>query len=181
MLTNIKLNLQEIEAMLYFWHACKDKEKVSEKYLSGIAAMPGVSLCYDKEFDGESLRKVLSSITNRERLSHLTKSEGRFWTNNMWMMEDLEFTDRMAKPLKVLNIDSLLDELKGLPGSDKYEELEVFFSPWHFDEYLIKGNKLVINFFKVKPDDSRDSIAYIDGIELKDYIKTRLEELLRQA
>jgi len=85
MLTNIKLNMQEIESMLYFWHACRDKEKVSEAYLDSIAAMPGLSLCYDKEFNAESFRKVLSSITNRERLSNLNKKEGRFWSNNMWM------------------------------------------------------------------------------------------------
>ena len=180
MLTKVKLNLQEIEAMLYFWHACKDKEKISEKYLTEFAAMPGISLCYDSEFDAESVRKVLSAITNRERLSHMTKSEGRFWSNNMWMMEDLTITDKMAQPLKVLNVDSLVDELKHLPGSDKYDEIEVFFSPLHFDEYLIKGNKLVVNFFKVKPDDSKDT-AYIGEIELKDYIKTRLEELIKQA
>lgn len=180
MLTKVKLNLQEIEAMLYFWHACKDKEKVSEKYLTEFAAMPGISLCYDSEFDAESVRKVLSAITNRERLSHMTKSEGRFWSNNMWMMEDLTITDKMAQPLKVLNVDSLVDELKDLPGSDNYDEIEVFFSPLHFDEYLTKGNKLVINFFKVKPDDSQD-IAYVGEIELKEYIKTRLEELIKQA
>lgn len=180
MLKKIKLNLQEIESMLYFWHACMDKEKVSEKYLTEFAAMPGIAHCYNNEFDAESVRKVLSAITNRERLSHMTKSEGRFWTNNMWMMEDLEFTDRMAQPIKILNVDSLVNELKDLPGSDKYEELEVFFSPMHFNEYIIKGNKLVVNFFKVKPDDSKD-IAYIGEVELKDYIKTRLEELIKQA
>jgi hypothetical protein len=180
MLTNIKLNMQEIESMLYFWHACRDKEKVSEAYLDSIAAMPGLSLCYDKEFNAESFRKVLSSITNRERLSNLNKKEGRFWSNNMWMMEDLGYTDMMANPLKVLNVDSLVGELKDLPGSDKYDELEVIFSPLHFDEYIIKGNKLVVNFFKVKPDDFKD-IAYIDGVEIKDYIKVRLEELMKQA
>ena len=180
MLTHIKLNLQEIESMLYFWHACHDKEKVSEVYLDSIAAMPGLSLCYDKEFNAESFRKVLSSITNRERLSNLNKKEGRFWSNNMWMMEDLGFTDGMAKPLKILNIDSMVDELKDLPGSDKYDELEVIFSPLHFDEYIIKGNKLVVNFFKVLPDDPKD-IAYIDGVVIQDYIKVRLEELMNQA
>lgn len=45
---------------------------------------------------------------------------------------------------------------------------------------VIKGNKLMINFFKVTPDDSK-AIAYIDGVELKDYIKTRLKELMQQA
>jgi len=95
-------------------------------------------------------------------------------------VDDLGYTDMMANPLKVLNVDSLVGELKDLPGSDKYDELEVIFSPLHFDEYIIKGNKLVVNFFKVKPDDFKD-IAYIDGVEIKDYIKVRLEELMKQA
>lgn len=177
MLQNIKLNLQEIESMLYFWHACNDKEKVSEVYLNEIASMPGLSLCFDDEFDGESVRKVLSAITNRELLSQKTKKEGRFWNNNMWMMEDLEFTDMMVKPVKILNVDSLVEELKDAPGSYKYNELEVIFSPLHFDEYIIKGSKLIINFFRIKPDDFQD-IAYIDGVELKEYIKAHLEELL---
>lgn len=123
------------------------------------------------------MRKVLSAITNRERLSHMTKSEGRFWGNNMWMMEDLTFTDSMAQPLEVLNVDSLVDELKNLPGSDKYDEIEIFISPLHFDGYLIKGNKLVVNFFEVKPNDSQDN-AYIGDVKLKEYIKNRLEELI---
>ncbi len=178
MLTNIKLNMQEIESMLYFWHACNDKEKVSEVYLNNIATMPGLSLCYDEEFNAESVRKVLSAITNRELLSQKTQKEGRFWNNNMWMLEDLEFTDMMVKPLKILNLDSLVDVFKDSTGSDKYDELEVIFSPLHFDEYIIKGNKIVINFFRVKPDDFKD-IAYIDGVELKDYIKNRLEELMQ--
>src|SRR5690606_21586499 len=122
-------------------------------------------LCYNSEFDAESVRKVLSAITNRERISHMTKSEGRFWSNNMWMMEDLTFTDRMAQPLKVLNVDSMVDELKDLPGSAKYDDREVFFTPLHYDEYVIKGTKLVVIFFKVKPDDSKDT-AYIGEIEV---------------
>ena len=36
MVQGIKLNLEEIESMLYFWQATNDKEKVAETYLHEI-------------------------------------------------------------------------------------------------------------------------------------------------
>lgn len=122
MVKRIIVNLEEIEGMLYFWQATKDKEKVSESYLHELAGVPGLSATYDAEFTRESVRKVLSAITNRERLSSTTPKEGRFWNNNMWMMEDLGYTDAMAKPLKKLNLDSLVGELQG-QGSNDAEEI----------------------------------------------------------
>ncbi|MDD2586053.1 MAG: hypothetical protein PHT79_04425 [Syntrophomonadaceae bacterium] len=180
MIKNIKVNLEEIESMLYFWHATGEKEKVGEVYLNDVAAMPGLSACYDDEFNAESVRKVLSAITNREMLSEKTKKEGRFWNNNMWMTEDLEFTDMMVKPLKLLNLESLVAELQQVKGNDKYEKLEVVFSPLHFDEYIIKDNKVIINFFRVKPDDFEETVATIDGKDIKEYIKEKLVELLQK-
>lgn len=173
---NIKLNLEEIEAMLYFWHATSEREKVAESYLAEVASMPGLTAAYEDEFNAESVRKVLSAITNRELLSQKTKKEARFWTNNMWMMEDLGFTDMMVAPLKKLNLDSLVGELAGAPGSDRYNEVEVVFSPLHLDEYLIAGNKLIINFFKVSPAD--EDAATIGGKDIEEYIKEKLVELL---
>ena len=175
MLKRIKLNMEEIESMLYFWQASKDREKVSEQYLNVIAAMPGLSCSYDNEFNGESVRKILSAITNRELLSDKTQKEGRFWNNNMWMMEDLSITDMMVKPLKKLNIDSLINELTDV--NSKYEEIEVIFSPLHVDEYIICKNRLVINFFKVMPNET-ESTATIDNMELKLYIKSKVLELI---
>lgn len=175
MLKRVKLNMEEIESMLYFWQASKDKEKVSEQYLNELAVMPGLSSSYDNEFNGESVRKVLSAITNRELLSDKTQKEGRFWNNNMWMMEDLSYTDMMVKPLKKLNIDSLVNELSDV--NSKYEEIEVIFSPLHVDEYIISKNRLIINFFRVMPNDI-DNTATIGNIELKLYIKSKVLELL---
>ena len=43
MVQRIKLNLEEIESMLYFWQATNDKEKVAETYLHEIASLPGLS------------------------------------------------------------------------------------------------------------------------------------------
>ena len=146
MVQRIKLNLEEIESMLYFWQATNDREKVAETYRE-IASMPGLSTSYDSEFNGESVGKVLSAVTNRELLSQKTKKESRFWNNNMWMMEDLSYTDSMVKPLKKLNVDDLVEKVKNAEGSSKYDELEVRVSPLHVDDYIIKGNMLIINFF----------------------------------
>lgn len=179
MVQRIKLNLEEIESMLYFWQATNDRERVAEEYLHEIGAMPGLSASYDDEFNAESVRKVLSAITNRELLSQKTKKEAKFWNNNMWMMEDLSFTDSMIKPIKKLNIDDLVNSLKNAEGSDRYEELEVRFSPLHVDDYIIKGNMLIINFFKVWPSFEGEG-ATIDKKEVKEYIKEKLGELLKK-
>lgn len=173
MLKRIKLNMDLIEAMLYFWQATNDREKVSEKYLNDVASMSGLTLIYDNEFNAESVRKVLSSITNREPFSPSNKKEGRFWNNNMWMMEDLGYTDLMIQPLKKLNLDDLIDKLQ----NEKYEDLEIIISPMHLDEYKTVDNKLILNFFRVKPSDTDDTIS-IDGKEIKKYIEEKLKKLL---
>lgn len=186
MVKRIKLNMEEIESMLYFWQASKDRERVSEHYLNELAALPGISSCYDNEFNAESVRKVLSAITNRELLSNKTPKEGRFWNNNMWMMEDLSYTYRMIQPLKKLNVDSLIEKLGQLDSVSEIEEVEVIFAPLHMDDYLISGNKLIVNFFRVKPDgDSMEEnemlpeTATIDGVELKSYIEDKIKQVLK--
>lgn len=179
MVERIRVNIEEIESMLYFWQSCNDKERVAESYLAEIASMPGISLSYDEEFNAESVRKVLSAITNRELLSQKSKKEARFWNNNMWMMEDLSYTDMMVKPIKLLNLDDMVDRLKDVPGSDKYQEIEVRFSPLHVDDYYMDKNRLVINFFRIRPSDVDDS-AYIDDKNIKDYIFDKIKELLQR-
>lgn len=176
MIKNIKVNLEAIEAMLYFWQASSEKEKVSEKFINDVAAMPAMTLAYDEDFNAESVRKVLSAVTNRELLSDKNKKEGRFWNNNMWMMEDLEYTNLMVQPLKKLNLQSLLEKINTKIKNPNYEELEVFFSPLHVQDYLIKDNKLIINFFRVKPGDIDDNL-YIDGKLIIEYIEEKLEEI----
>ena len=44
----------------------------------------------------------------------------------MWMMEDLSYTDTMVKPLKKLNVDDMVEEIKNAEGSSKYEESNTF-------------------------------------------------------
>lgn len=178
MLSSIRVNLEEIESMLYFWQATKEREKVSEVYLHELADAPGLAASYDAGFSAESVRKVLSAITNRERLSSTTPKEGRFWNNNMWMMEDLGYTGMMAAPLKKLNVDYLAQELKSCAGAERFEQLEVRFSPLSTEEYIISGNRLIINFFRTKPDDVDETAVTIGGQDIKEFIREKLRELL---
>lgn len=177
MLQNIKIDLESIEAMLYFWQATSEKENISEMFFYDVAAMKGLKLCYDDEFNDESVRRVLSAIKNRELLSNATKKELRFWNNNMWMLEDLEYTNLMVSPVKKLNLDNLTPILKEKFPNSKYETLEVIFAPLHVDEYLIKDNCLIINFFRVKPSDFDDTTSIGDKL-IADYILEKLTQLL---
>jgi len=174
MVQRIKVNLETIEAMLYFWQSTSEREKVSEKFINDVTNMTAFKIAYDEEFDAESVRKILSAVTNREPFSSKNRKEGRFWNNNLWMMEDLSYTDQMVQPLKKLNLDSIINDLS---RSDKYETIEVIFSPLHLDEYFISDNKLVINFFKVKPS-FNDESTFIGDVEITKFIKEKIEELL---
>jgi len=173
----IKVNLEVIEAMLYYWQATSEKEKVGEGYLNDIANMPFMKLIYDDEFNEESVRRALSAISNREIFAGRNKKEGRFWNNNMWMLEDLDYTDMMVEPLKTLNLNSIIEKLNSIKNSSKYEEVEVTFIPGHIDEYKIVDNKLIINFFRVKPS-LYDENTFIGEKELMDYIEEKILELL---
>lgn len=175
MINRIKVNLEAIEAMLYFWQAVNDRESISEMFIYDITAMPGLAIAYDEEFNEESVRRALSAIKNREIFERKSKQEGRFYSNNLWMMEDLSYTNTMVAPLKRLNLEFLAEELNSKYPGTEYEELEVIFSPLHVEDYLINDNRLIINFFRVKPDEEE---AYIGDTELKKYIKEKLEELL---
>ncbi|WZL71663.1 hypothetical protein QBE52_11145 [Clostridiaceae bacterium 35-E11] len=177
MLQRIKINVDAIEAMLYYWQATNEKEKVGESYLNDIANLSQMNYVYDDEFSKESVRRVLSAISNREPFVSKTKKEGRFWNNNMWMLEDLEYTNMMVQPIKTLNLDFLVDKLNAKTNKKDYQEVEVIFLPGHLDEYNIVDNKLIINFFRVKPDlyEDKTTIGEKDFIE---FIEAKLYELL---
>ena len=175
MINRVKVNLETIEAMLYFWQAVNDRENLSEIFIYDIAAMPGLAIVYEDKFNEESVRRALSAIKNREIFSRSSKKEGRFYSNNLWMMEDLSYTNSMVAPLKKLNLEFLAAELNSKFPNSKHQELEVIFSPLHIEDYIIKNNKGGVNFFKVKPGDDE---TFIGDIKLKEYINNKLEELL---
>lgn len=131
-----------LEMMIYIWDSVAQRQKITDDFIIKLAANEDMKCLYGEDFEPESVRKVLSAISNRERLNNPTKKESRFWNNNMWMLEDLEFTNMMMNPVKTLNLDGIKDKLTK-------DEYEVIFIPGHVDEYYIDGNKLIINFFKI--------------------------------
>ena len=136
----VKINNEVIETMLYFWQASSEGEKVGEDFIRGIANRPEMQMIYSDDFGEEEVRKVLSAISNRERLNDVSKEAKKFWNNNMWMMEDLGLVEMMIDPVKHLNLDDM--------DSDK----TLIFIPGHVDEYYVKGNTILINFFKIMVD-----------------------------
>jgi len=178
MIKRIKINLDVVEAMLYYWQATSEKEKVGESYILSIGDFPEMEYLYGEGFDKESVRKVLSAISNREVLNSESKKDRKYWNNNMWMLEDLEFTNMMVTPLKTLNLNNLMDKLNAINEAFEYEQIEVIFVPGHLDEYVIDENKLVVNFFRVMPDLYEEGKITIAGKDLKDYLEEKLVELV---
>lgn len=178
MIKSIKVNLDVIEAMLYYWQATSEKEKVGEPYIISIADFKEMEYLYKDGFNKDSVRRVLSAISNREILNSESKLERKFWNNNMWMLEDLEFTNMMVYPVKVLNLSDLVDKLNSINSNTKYEQLEVIFIPGHMDEYYIDENKLIINFFKIMPSLYEEGKVTIGDKDFKEYIEEKLVELV---
>lgn len=176
MIRNIKVNLEILEQMLYFWQASSENEKVAESYLNQIAEQKELSLIYDDELNGPGVRKVLSSITNRERMSDATQREWKFWNNNMWVMEDKVILDNMVRPIKKLNVDSLIEKINAKKDI-KHENIEIIFIPGTTEEYIINDNQLVINFFKVMADLFDEDKVTIDGKPINDYIEEKILEI----
>lgn len=139
---DVTINTEVLEMMLYYWQSTSEKEKVSDAYLADIGARPEMKVLYSDQFNEESVRKVLSAITNREVLSEKTKEEGRFWNNNMWMLEDLSLTNMMVAPLKQLNAEQFQSAAK--------DNTEIIFIPGTFDTLYEEAGKLYINFFKLQ-------------------------------
>lgn len=176
MIKNIKINLDLLESMLYYWKATSEREKVGEKYLFTICDHPNMKACYNDEFDAESVRKTLSAISNREIFKAASKKEGRFWNNNMWMLEDLDYTMTMLSPLKVLNLD---EEIKGIATKEDIETVNLVVIPGHMDIYYVDKatNTVYLNFFRITPSLIDDSVK-IDDVDMKEYIVNTIKELV---
>ncbi len=173
-MNKIKTNLNALETMLFIWSSLRDKEKVSDVMLADLASSEEMKASLEEEFDENSIRKVLSAISNREMMNAPTKKESRFWNYNMWMLEDADMTELMLAPVKTLNLDHLVD----VYGDIAHDEVEVVFFPGHMTEYAIIDNKLYINFFKLQSDFTgmTDDIT-IDGLSVLDYVTEKLKEM----
>ncbi len=176
MIKNIHINLETLEKMLYFWQASSEGEKVAEDYLADVAAAPEMTLIYDAELDAAGVRKVLSAITNREQMNDPTKREWKLWNNNMWVMEEQLLRDNMVRPVKTLNADALVEKVnaqKDIP----HESIEILFIPGTAEEYVIDGNRLVINFFKIQADLFDEEKVTIADKPVLEYIEEKLLEM----
>ncbi|PKK39365.1 hypothetical protein ABB02_01598 [Clostridiaceae bacterium JG1575] len=174
MLQSIQINTKALETMLFIWASIKDREKVSEAFLDELAQSQEMTSSYDDEFNAASVRKVLSAISNRERLNGPTKKESRFWNYNMWMLEDPQMTQMMLTPIKTLNMDDLKNSLG---SAFPYENVEVIFYPGQFEVACIKGSQLFINFFTVKADLFEEGKVTIDGTPLKEFVAQKIQEM----
>ena len=158
----MKKSLEVLESMIYYWNSVSDKEKVGEQYLASISENEEMKAIYNENFDAESVRRVLSAISNREPFKGKTKNEGRFWNNNMWMLEDMDYMNMIIDPLKKLSLEDL-------------GEGEVIFLPLHLDLFYKKDNNIYINFFMIKPDlYSGTEKLTIEDIEIKEWIKKNM-------
>ncbi|WP_077368967.1 TDE2712 family protein [Anaerosalibacter sp. Marseille-P3206] len=178
MIKRIGVRYNIIEMMYYYWQVTSEKGKVGETYIIELSDEEDMKYVYDDEFNSDSVRRVLSAISNREMLNSESKKERRFWNFNMWMLEDLGFTEMMVLPVKKLNLSSLVEKLNENYGDTKHEELEVIFVPGLEEEYSIVENKLIVNFFKIKADLYEEDKVTIGELPLVDYIEEKLKELL---
>ena len=176
MIKRINIEFEAVEMMLFYWQSISEREKVSESFMMDVADKEDMRYCYNMEFNPESVRKVLSAISNRELLNNATKAERKFWNCNMWMVEDLDNVNNMVKPIKLLNLDYLIDKLN--EKESRFEEIEIHFIPGHEEEYRIEDNKLIINFFKIMVNPMDESDIKIAGKSFKEYIEEKIFEMI---
>lgn len=176
MIKTIKSNLNTLESMIVFWQLSSENQKVSEEYMTEIANGPEMATLYNDSFDAASVRKILSCLTNHEKLSDINETEYNFLHDNMWVMDDCGVMQMMVAPIKVMNYEELVEKVnaaKDIP----YEEVEVIFLPGTDKDYFIKGNQLYINFFKVQADIYDENNVTINGKPVKDFVEEKLLEL----
>ncbi len=164
----LKTNVDVLEMMIFYWESVASKDKMADDYFIAVADKPQMDVLYCDDFSKDSVRKVLSAISNREKLSESTQKERRFWNNNMWILEDLSVMQNMMAPIKTLNLSELAAKHSSI---SKFEEAEVIFIPGHEEEFYSKDNKLYINFFKLIPNFQDPTDIKIAGKELKSYIE----------
>lgn len=168
-MANIKVRLDVIEFLIYFWESVSQREKVADRFFHELANNPDMQFIYDADFTKESVVKVLSAITNRELLNSPSKKESRFWSQNMRMIEDIGAMRSMVYPVKTLNMDHIKDKLK--------KDVEIIFIPDTMEEYRIAENKLMVNFFKIMPNMDGDGTVSIEGMSLVEYLDKRVLEV----
>ena len=143
MLQEIKINLDVLEMMLFYWESVASKDKMSDEYFMEIAKKNEMQVLYKEGFSDDSVRRVLSCISNREKLNSTSKEESKFWSQNMRMIEDLKLVHAMLYPVKHLNLSELRERL------NEPNDIEVVFLPFPEGDYIVCKNKIYFNFFNI--------------------------------
>lgn len=168
MIQSVKVNLELMEMLLYYWKATSEKEKVGEKYIYSVVGSEYMKPLYSETFTPEQARQTLSAISNREIFKPTSREAGRFWNNHMWMMEDLGVTEAMMQPVKQLNLDHLVQN----PNFSHFDgPLEIVFVPGHLETLYQLPGQLYINFFKLMVNMADGSVT-IEDKSLTDFIET---------
>ena len=144
MLKAINVNFDVLEMMLFYWESVASKDKMTDEYFLEIAKKEEMQILYNNDFSQSSFIRVLSSISNREKLNNTTALEMKFWSQNMRMIEDLNLTRAMLAPIKTLNLSELINE-----NIKDIETLKVVFVPFCGSDYIAKENTIYFNFFNI--------------------------------
>ena len=176
-MTVLKMNLEALEAMDFFWAALKDRERISDLFIQEVTAMQGYELSYDEEFTSESVRRVLSALANREPFKASNKKEGRrvsndLYSNHLLMMDDLGIEKAMLQPVKQLNVEHLRQQI--LTGVS-HEEIQIHVVPLHLDTHKVVKNHLLINFFKIQLGEEENKV-HIQNLALDDFILNTINQ-----
>ena len=171
-LTVLKMNLEALEAMDFFWAALKDRERISDLFIQEVTAMQGYELSYDEEFTSESVRRVLSALANREPFKASNKKEGRLYSNHLWMMDDLGIEKAMLQPVKQLNVEHLRQQIS---TAVPHEEIQIHVVPLHLDTHKVVKNHLLINFVKIQLGEEENKVN-IQNLALDDFILNTINQ-----
>ena len=180
---DIKINLDVLEMMLFYWESVASKDKMSDEYFIEIAKKPEMQALYNEGFSTESVRRVLLCISNREKLNSTSREESRFWSQNMRMIEDLKLLHAMLYPVKHLNLSALKEKL------NTKDAIEVIFLPFPEGDYMVCENKIYFNFFSIiakyhlyEDDESAENDTVeievlFNGVSVKEYVESVIEKI----
>jgi len=171
MLKEISVNQNILEMMLFYWESVASKDKMSDEYFLELAGKKEMESLYSDDFTKDSFRRVLSAISNREKLNSQSSKESKFWNQNMRMIEDLTLTNAMIAPVKKLNLSELVGE------NLNTEKLEVLFIPLPEGDFFVGRDIIAFNFFSIIAsynsedfENVSDIKVSIHGKDIKDYV-----------
>ncbi len=162
-MANIKINLNGLEIMVFFWNSLMSREKVSESFLNDLCSMQEFSYIYNEDFNNESLRRLLSALNNKEPFSG-NKPERKYYSNSLMIMEYIDEVQPAINAIKKLNLNSIAEKAK--------EDVEVVVVPGLSKGIEKTDNKLIVDFFGLK---NTENGLVISGESLEAVLKNIFE------